>query len=287
LTDKTCKGGSAIRASFIAALLLLSSAVRSGSEPEVVDIPAGPFVFGSNEQEREYAYQLDEKSYGHSVTRTSGWYRSEPALQTIELESFQITKNLITNLQYQEFLRATNHPPPTVDEPTWRSYGLVHPYSRTARHRWQRDQYPEGRAQHPVVMVNFSDALAYAAWLSEKTGVRWRLPREREWVKAARGFDGRWFPWGNEFDPHKLNSHDAGPFDTVPVGSRSAPSPFGLSDPAGQVFEWMSSPDEASRAWVKGGSWDDKGCGVCRPAARHSRPKSIKHILIGFRLVKE
>ena len=55
---------------------------------------------------------------------------------------------------------------------------------------------------------------------------------------------------------------------------------------AGQVFEWIAKPVAAQRTWVKGGSWDDKGCGVCRPAARHSRPIGIKHILIGFRLVR-
>ncbi len=58
-----------------------------------------------------------------------------------------------------------------------------------------------------------------------------------------------------------------------------------LLDAAGQVFEWTSSPGNPGRYLVKGGSWDDKGCGVCRPAARHARPQNIKHILIGFRLV--
>ncbi|MCH7865658.1 MAG: SUMF1/EgtB/PvdO family nonheme iron enzyme, partial [Proteobacteria bacterium] len=53
------------------------------------------------------------------------------------------------------------------------------------------------------------------------------------------------------------------------------------------VFEWTSTPAGKGRFLVKGGSWDDKGCGVCRPAARHSRPKDLKHILIGFRLVQE
>jgi formylglycine-generating enzyme required for sulfatase activity len=144
-----------------------------------------------------------------------------------------------------------------------------------------------GRATHPVVMVSYDDAVAYAQWLSKETDSQWRLPTEHEWVKAARGTDGRIFPWGDEFDAAKLNSHDSGPFDTVPVGSRSTPGPFGLTDAAGQVFEWIISTEQARRSWVKGGSWDDKGCGVCRPSARHSRPKTIKHILIGFRLVKE
>jgi formylglycine-generating enzyme required for sulfatase activity len=74
----------------------------------------------------------------------------------------------------------------------------------------------------------------------------------------------------------------------VPVGRiRAGASPYGLLDGAGQVFEWTATPAGPGRHIVKGGSWDDKGCGVCRPAARHGRPDNIKHILIGFRLVRE
>ena len=135
-------------------------------------------------------------------------------------------------------------------------------------------------------MVSHDDALAYAAWLSAETGRPWRLPTELEWEKAARGPEGLVFPWGGSFDPALLNSHDTGPFDTVPVGSFPAgASPYGLLDAAGQVFEWTASPGNPGRFLVKGGSWDDSGCGICRPAARHGRPAGIKHILVGFRLV--
>lgn len=90
------------------------------------------------------------------------------------------------------------------------------------------------------------------------------------------------------FDPLLLNSHDAGPFDTMPVASFPlGNSPYGLADGAGQVFEWTATPAGPGRRIVKGGSWDDKGCGVCRPAAGHSRPQKVKHILIGFRLVHD
>jgi formylglycine-generating enzyme required for sulfatase activity len=116
-----------------------------------------------------------------------------------------------------------------------------------------------------VVLVSHADAKAYAAWLSAETGLSWRLPSEREWEKAARGSEGWRFPWGDDWDPDRLNSHDGGPFDTLPVGSA-----------AGDL-----------RYIVKGGSWDDSGCGICRPAARHARAATLKHILIGFRLVTE
>ena len=151
---------------------------------------------------------------------------------------------------------------------------------------WRDGAPPDGRAAHPVVMVSHADATAYGAWLSAKTGQTWRLPSELEWEKAARGMHGTHFPWGDKFDPARLNSHDSGPLDTLAVGQFPAgASPFSLLDAAGQVFEWTNSPGNPGRFLVKGGSWDDKGCGVCRPAARHARPEAIKHILIGFRLV--
>ncbi|MGH8247687.1 MAG: formylglycine-generating enzyme family protein, partial [Gammaproteobacteria bacterium] len=186
------------------------------------------------------------------------------------------------------FIAATGLPAPDVDARTWASYGLVHPFARTRRHAWIGSRPPEGREDHPVVLVSHADAQAYAAWLSQQTGAVWRLPTELEWEKAARGNDGRYFPWGNNFEPQLLNSHDLGPFDTLSVGSfPGGASPSGMLDAAGQVYEWTATPAGPGRYIVKGGSWDDKGCGVCRPAARHARAAKLKHILIGFRLVRE
>ena len=264
-----------------------SLADNAPAAPPVIDVPAGSFIMGSDAQERETAYRLDEAAYGHSVTRERGWYDREPRRQ-VELDGFSITKNLVANKDYALFLKETGHPPPAVTRGEWEGYGLIHPYPRAVPYIWGSAEPPEGRANHPVVMVSFNDAVAYAEWLSKKTGQSWRLPTEAEWEKAARGSDGRYFPWGNSYDPARLNSHDAGPFATVPVGSYpDGASPYGMLDPAGQVFEWTTTPAGDDRHIVKGGSWDDKGCGVCRPAARHSRPDTIKHILVGFRLVRD
>lgn len=265
--------------------------VRAGGAeqgPAVVEIPAGPFVFGSDRAEREAGYRLDEAAYGHRVTRDNKWYESEFARQRGETARYLITRTLVTNDQYRAFIEATGRPAPDVDRNTWRSYGLIHPWTRTRRHAWMDGAPPAGRAEHPVVLVSYDEAVAYAAWLTEVTAYRWRLPTEREWEKAARGDDGRRFPWGDRFDAARLNSHDKGSFDTVPVGTFPAgASPYGMLDAAGQVFEWTATTAGAGRSIVKGGSWDDKGCGVCRPAARHSRPHFLKHILVGFRLVRE
>lgn len=256
--------------------------------PELVAVAAGDFIKGSDWQEREFAYRLDEAAYGHRLTREQQWYAQEPPRQQASTPSYHITRTPITNRQYAAFIQQSGHEAPGVDRETWRSYGLIHPFERTRRFAWRGNHPPPGREQHPVVLVSYDDAIAYARWLSRETGHRWRLPGLDEWERAARGDHGGRFPWGDDFDPDRLNSHDAGPFDTESVGRYPlGASPHGSLDAVGQVFEWIDTNPAHARAWVKGGSWDDSGCGVCRPAARHSRPKSIRHILIGFRLVRE
>ena len=256
--------------------------------PETVAVPAGVFVAGSDAAEREAAYRLDEAAYGHSVTRDRGWYDRERERGPVFLEAYRIARTLVTNRQYAEFVAATGRPAPTVDPDTWKSYRLIHPYTRTVRFQWTAGQPPTGREEHPVVLVSHDDARAYAGWLSAETGDSWTLPSELQWEKAARGTDGRRFPWGDAFLAERLNSHDLGPYDTMPVGRfPDGASPYGVLDAAGQVFEWTRTPRGEGRYLVKGGSWDDKGCGICRAAARHSRPAHLKHILVGFRLVRE
>ncbi len=261
--------------------------VHSLPIPELVQIPAGDFILGSSPDEREVAYQLDEVAYGNNVTRQQRWYAAEHARTRKYTNAYAITRTPITNFQYAAFISTTGRAAPDVERSTWASYGLVHPYERTRRFAWVDGRPSASRERHPVVLVSQLDARAYAAWLSDITGYTWRLPIEEEWEKAARGTDGRHFPWGNTFDPTLVNSLDRGPFDTQPVGSYpNGASPYGMQDAAGQVYEWTSTTSGKDRAIVKGGSWDDRGCGVCRPAARHSRPITLKHILIGFRLVR-
>lgn len=265
----------------------LARAGQPDNLPVMLPIPAGPYMRGSGRPQREAAYRLDEAAYGHSVTRRQRWYESEFPYGPHETGAYEITRDLITNRQYAHFVADTGHRAPEVSAEEWAAYGLVHPFARTRRHAWTNGRPPAERLDHPVVLVSHSDALAFAAWLGRRHGGTWRLPSEAEWEKAARGTDGNWFPWGMAYEPGRLNSHDKGPFDTLPVGSFPAGnSSFGLRDAAGQVFEWTATSSSAGRYIVKGGSWDDKGCGVCRPAARHGRPETLKHILIGFRLVR-
>ncbi len=289
------KGRLHIFLSSCAAIILLlqaslSFAQNRFSSPEIVTIPAGNFLSGSEREERNKAYSLDEKAYGHSTTRTQRWYESEHELQTLSLPQYSIMKKPVTRCEYAQFLDDTHHPSPQIEQVTWKAQRLKHTYKSTLKFQWKRGEQDKfDRCQHPVVLVSHADAIAYARWLSIKSGRKWRLPNEFEWEKAARGLEGNLFPWGNRYDPSRLNSHDSGPFDTLPVGTFThGTSPFGMLDAAGQVFEWTSTGDSQDQRFiVKGGSWDDKGCGVCRPAARHYRSQDIKHILVGFRLVTD
>ena len=260
--------------------------IKDKQLPTLISIKAGTFIKGSDRKQREYGYDLDTQAYKRTITRDSKWYEREANLQKADTPAYQISETPITNKQYLQFINATGHQAPSVDATTWASYGLIHPFERTQRFIWKDGVPPAGRENHPVVLISYDDAVAYTSWLSTATGSEWRLPQPDEWERAARGDDGHYFPWGNVFDKTKLNSHDQGPFDTQEVGKYpDGASPHGLLDAAGQVFEWTLTDKAHKRAWVRGGSWDDKGCGVCRSAARHTRPKALKHILLGFRVV--
>ena len=283
----------ALCALYGAGLPALAGGVSGAASPpapviETVRVPAGAFIMGSDRREREAAYGLDEKAYGHSATREGRWYENEPLRHKVTLPAFVIMKTPVTNALYARFVRATGHAAPYISGKDWAAQGLAHPYKRVLGYVWTSGKPPPERLTHPAVLVTHADAQAFAKWLSKVTGRTWRLPSEAEWEKAMRGTDGRMFPWGAAFDAAKLNSADAGPFSTMPVGSFPAgASPYGALDGAGQVYEWTATPYARGRFVVKGGSWDDKGCGVCRPAARHGRPAGQRHILIGFRLVRQ
>lgn len=136
---------------------------------------------------------------------------------------------------------------------------------RPAKSSSESRDYYFGNSQydrHPVVSVGWHDARAYCEWAGK------RLPTTAEWEKAARGTDGRAYPWGNQFDGRKLNYCDVncryryadrvfndGHADTAPVGSYAAGiSPFGAHDMAGNVSEWVAD-SQGSLKMVRGGSW--------------------------------
>jgi formylglycine-generating enzyme required for sulfatase activity len=243
----------------------------------MISVPAGPFLMGSTPEEREFGYGLDE-ARGSGAARQYRWFENE-IRRRLDLPAYRIDPDPVTNRNYARFVRDTGRGPPEVDRRTWEGYGLVHPYETAQRFSWSGSAPPSGRHRHPVALVSLEDARAYCAWRGA------RLPTEPEWEKAARGTAGRIFPWGDDFDPDRLNSADRGPYDTVPVDERAGGvSPYGVRHMAGMVFEWTATSCDGAggRQVVKGGSWDDYP-GVTRSAARHCRPVGLKHVLVGFR----
>ncbi len=143
-----------------------------------------------------------------------------------------------------------------------------------------------GRGRRPVVNVNWDDAKAYVAWLSEKTGKRYRLLSEAEWEYAARAGTSTTYHWGDEIGRNRANCDGCGSrWDdekTSPVGSFE-PNEYGLHDMHGNVFEWvedcwhenyMGAPTDGS-AWTTGGSWScDRR--VMRGGSWYSKPELLR-----------
>ena len=183
-------------------------------EPQLVQVPEGGFLMGSTPEQvaalvREYP-------------DWRGWFERERPQQRIHLRGYEIGRYPITNVEYRSFVRDANHRPP--------------------RH-WEGDSYPGGMSDHPVVYVTWHDARAYCEWLSKRTDKLYRLPTEAQWEKAARGIDGRTYPWGEDFEEAKCNSGHTEIRTTTPVGQYSpkGDSPYGLADMAGNVWEWTST----------------------------------------------
>ena len=144
-------------------------------------------------------------------------------LEIGSIDTFYIDTHPVTNLEYQQFL---------VEKPQWQKSHIKDRFhdGDYLKH-WDGNNYPEGKANHPVVYVSWFAAMAYALWRGK------RLPTEAEWEYAARGgLKRKQYPWGNTIDDTKAN-YDRNVGDTTHVRSYP-PNGYGLYDMTGNVWEW-------------------------------------------------
>jgi formylglycine-generating enzyme required for sulfatase activity len=140
-------------------------------------------------------------------------------------------------------------------------------------------------AEHPVTDMSFDDALAFCDWAAVELGRPVRLPTGDEWEAAARGHDGRSWPWGHTFDPERCACAESGWGWTVPVTAHpDGAGPSGAEQLAGNVWEWVS--DRTPDGWraVRGGSWLDHAWGLRASRVLSADPRRGTPTT-GFRIV--
>jgi formylglycine-generating enzyme required for sulfatase activity len=240
-----------------------------------VEIPGGPFTMGSDPAADTAAFDLERWS-------------PEQARGIVDVPRFFVGRYEVTVAQYAAFVAATGH-------------------------RVADAEALRAPPDHPVASVAWTDAVAYGMWLGSELAASprtpaelralleegWRvgLPSEAEWEKAARGDDGRLYPWGDEPRRERANFLSRG---TTPVGTFGCPEcPYDLYDMAGNVWEWTRSPYqpypydptddreglEADALWVmRGGSFADPPHFV-RAANRGGADPGARRPFIGFRVV--
>jgi formylglycine-generating enzyme required for sulfatase activity len=230
---------------------------------EMAYVPPGEFIMGTSDAQIDAL--VNERQENERVGLRDARKVEQPQ-RRVHLDGFWMDKMEATVEQYREFCQATGRNMPQA--PRW---------------GWKED--------HPMVNVSWDDAAAYASWADK------RLPTEAEWEKAARGTDGRVFPWGNEWDmasTRRCNhagghpefgrlsgEHDDGYPYTAPVGSfPHGASPYGCLDMAGNVWEWCNDwygADYYKSAPSRGPEGPSSGIGrVLRGGCFHSGSQHVR-----------
>jgi formylglycine-generating enzyme required for sulfatase activity len=204
-------------------------------------------------------------------------------------ESFRIGRYPITHAQFQAFLDAEDG---YGDDCWWA--GFHDPNRTPAEARWPI-------ANHPRETVSWHDAVAFCDWLSHRLGLTIRLPTEWEWERAARGTDGRAYPWGNDYIAGHANiyegegeagPHHLGQTSAVGIYSQGA-SPEGVLDLSGNVWEWClneyDNPQSTNRGGfgsrvLRGGSWNNDQ-GLARADFRRDLHPGARSGYLGFRVL--
>jgi formylglycine-generating enzyme required for sulfatase activity len=199
-----------------------------------------------------------------------GGYSDEQPVHRVSVDKFAMGKFEVTFAEYDKFAEADGREKP--NDSGW------------------------GRGNRPVINVSWNDAEAYAKWLSDQTGKKYRLPTEAEWEYAARAGTETKYWWGNDIDKSKAN-YDYNIGKTTPVGNYK-PNQFGLYDTVGNLWELTCSEytekynnkekqcvTNASRFVLRGGSWGNVP-GLVRSAYRGRNEPSGRYEDYGFRLVR-
>jgi formylglycine-generating enzyme required for sulfatase activity len=286
-----------------------AGAVRTIGDLTFVYVPAGEFLMGSTDAQVEAAIATCVAS-GYPSCARSRFMREQPQ-HTVFLDAYWIGQTEVTNAQYQAFVDAGGY----ATENLWSAAGWTwrSERDRTEPGCWDNDAF--NAPAQPVVCVFWYEAEAYANWLAGRTGERISLPSEAQWEKAARGADGRIYPWGDDFDGTWLNYCDVNctaewrdeRFDdgvghrTAAVGSYPAgASPYGALDMAGNVWEWTADwyaadyyaasptanptgPTSGDDRVVRGGSWYQPS--ALSSVAARSGGFDLVNLNAGFRVV--
>jgi formylglycine-generating enzyme required for sulfatase activity len=273
----------------------------------MVYVPAGEFEMGNTSIQWIWSGNLRDADLDLQV------FTDEGPRRTVYLDAFWIDQTEVTVAMFRTFVEATGYE--TTAERAgwgqpWREGPMEEEWPRVPGADWRHPRGPESTAQddHPVMQVSWEDAAAYCEWIGA------HLPTEAQWEKAARGTDGRMWPWGNTYDGSrgsfcdaqcpverwKHNSYNDGYAFTAPVGSfPSGASPYGALDMAGNVWEWVTDwyaeaydadaasenplgPESGTERAMRGGAWIDNESWV-RCTVRHQNPPWSRCDDVGFR----
>jgi len=217
-----------------------SSQVSPKDGMVMVYVPAGEFVMGSTEAD------IDKVMAQCSGCKRE-WFVVEQPQHTVTLDAFWIDKTEVTNAMFGKFVEAMQYETDAEEKGVGSfvlnksSGSLEITTGADWQHPWGPSSDLTGKEKHPVVQVSWNDAVAYCQWAGG------RLPTEAEWEKAARGTDGRTYPWGEGIDCSlanyrgKDNGNAACKRGTTEVGSYpEGASVYGALDMAGNVVEWVA-----------------------------------------------
>ena len=258
-----------------------STMVNPADDALMVYVPEGEFRMGSDPGSAPYSYGTESPSH------------------QVYLEAFWIYQTELTNQLFSTFINETGYQS-TVVERCWGNAYDGSQWSLTTGANWKAPEGPgssiAGKDNHPVVQISWYDAKAYCQWANG------RLPTEAEWEKAARGTDGRLYPYGNNTPTCNVANFISCVGGTTPVASYpNGVSPYGALDMLGNVWEWVEDwfhqtyyrvspyenppgPATGTEKVFRGGSWSNT-LKYLNLVYRNRHVPQDSHGLVGFRCV--